>query len=91
MKDIRKMNVSLLWWWRLETEDGIWQEIVKAKYLQQDTVSSVKHRPNDSPVWTDLLLKVIKHTYLGGRCIKTRNRKKTSFWKDIGPVGAYAC
>jgi hypothetical protein len=27
IKDIRKMNISLLckWWWKLENEDGLWQ------------------------------------------------------------------
>lgn len=36
IKDIGKMNISLLckWWWRLKTEKGVWQDIVKAKYLK---------------------------------------------------------
>jgi hypothetical protein len=57
IKDIRKMNVSLLckWWWRLEKEKGLWQELVKAKYLQNKTISVVTHRLDDSPVWQDLL------------------------------------
>jgi hypothetical protein len=73
IKDIRKMNISLLckWWWRLEKEHGVWQDIVKAKYLQHDGVRSVKHRINDSHVWTDLLK--IKHIYLNGRKIETKN------------------
>jgi hypothetical protein len=35
IKDLRKMNVSLLakWWWKLEQEDGLWQDIINAKYL----------------------------------------------------------
>jgi hypothetical protein len=26
IKDLRKMNISLMckWWWRLETKDGLW-------------------------------------------------------------------
>lgn len=30
IKDIRKMNISLLckWWWRLDTEKGIWQDLI---------------------------------------------------------------
>lgn len=36
IKNLRKMNISLLikWWWKLENEDGLWQDIVKAKYLR---------------------------------------------------------
>ena len=46
LKDIRKMNVSLLskWWWRLEKEDGIWQRIIRAKYIKGELVSTVKSR-----------------------------------------------
>jgi hypothetical protein len=37
IKDLRKLNISLLckWWWRLETEEGLWQEIIKHKYLKK--------------------------------------------------------
>jgi hypothetical protein len=33
IKDLRKMNASLLtkWWWKLEKEDGLWQDIIQAK------------------------------------------------------------
>lgn len=54
IKSIRKMNISLLtkWWWKLETQKGIWQDLIKAKYMHRDTVSSVKHRLTDSHVLT---------------------------------------
>ena len=31
IKDLRVMNICLMckWWWKLEYENGIWQEIVK--------------------------------------------------------------
>jgi hypothetical protein len=33
VEDLRKINISLLckWWWRFETQDGLWQQIVHAK------------------------------------------------------------
>lgn len=82
IKDIRKMNISLLckWWWKLETEDGLWQEIVKAKYLKNKPISTVKNRMDDSPVWKDLLK--VRHVYLKGRKITTGNGCKTLLWKD---------
>jgi hypothetical protein len=42
IKDIRKMNLSLLckWLWKIDSEEGLWQQIVKFKY---------------SPIWADLL------------------------------------
>lgn len=82
IKDIKKMNVSLLtkWWWKLETQSGLWQDIVNAKYMQGMTVSSVKHRLTDSPVWSDLMK--VKHIYLRGRKIHVKNGKNTLFWLD---------
>jgi hypothetical protein len=34
IKDLRRMNLSLFckWWWKLEYEEGLWQEIVMKKY-----------------------------------------------------------
>lgn len=57
IKDMRKMNICLLskWWWHLENEKGIWQDIVKAKYLIKSEVGNVSHKIDDSPVWSDLL------------------------------------
>jgi hypothetical protein len=75
------VNVSLLckWWWRLEKENGLWQEL-KAKYLQNKTISTVTHMLDDSPVWQDLLK--IKSIYLRGRKIETKKGDLTLFWLD---------
>jgi hypothetical protein len=37
IKDLRKMNISLLckWWWKLDNEKGLWQDIVQYKYLRK--------------------------------------------------------
>jgi hypothetical protein len=82
VKDIRKTNISLLckWWWKLETEDGIWQQLIKAKYIKNDSICTVKHK-TDSLVWRDFLK--IRTIYLKGRKINTKNWKQTLFWKDL--------
>jgi len=76
IKNILLMNISLLckWWWKLETDKGLWQSIVKMKYLQDETVRTVKLNPNISPVWHDLLK--VKPIYLKGRVLSTKNGKK---------------
>ena len=76
------MNVSLLskWWWRLEKEDGIWQRIIRAKYIKGELVSTVKSLWDDSPVWKDLMK--IRHIYLAGRKIKVGDGSITLFWLD---------
>lgn len=82
IKNLSKMNMSLLtkWWWKLENEMGLWQEIIKFKYLKNDTIQSVSHRLNDSACWSDLLK--IKEIFLLGREICTKKGDLTRFWKD---------
>ena len=91
VKDIFNMNISLLCkcWRRLENEDGLWQDIIKAKYLKGRLISSVKHIRDDSPTWTDLLK--IRMVYLRGRRIHTRNGKKTLLWEDSWIIGKSIC
>lgn len=82
IKDLRKLNVSLLakWWWKLEQEDSLWHEIVKAKYLKKSNIFSVTHKASDSPIWADLIK--IKELYLQGRGIRIKNGQNTRFWFD---------
>ena len=67
IKSIGKMNISLLckWWWKLDNEKGLWQDIVKAKYFRGSLISTIKHKLDDSPVWSDLLS--VRSFYLSGR------------------------
>jgi hypothetical protein len=76
------MNVSLLtkWWWKLDNETGLWQRIVKYKYLRKVSIMDVSHKQTDSPIWADLLK--IKNVYLQGRKMVVHNGKSTLFYKD---------
>jgi hypothetical protein len=69
IKDIEKMNLSLLckWWWKLDSGKGLWQDIIRAKYMRRDVVVSVKHKLGDSPVWADLLK--VNYLYLRKRMV----------------------
>jgi hypothetical protein len=82
IKNIRKLNISLLckWWWKLENENGLWQEIVKAKYFSRSNIQNISHKLGDSPIWSDLLK--IKPIYLQGRSIKIGNGANIRFWED---------
>jgi len=82
IKDIRRMNISLLckWWWRLDNEEGLWQNIVKAKYIKGAPIGAITHRPDDSPIWTDLLK--IKYFYMKNRKVKVNNGQSTLFWEE---------
>jgi hypothetical protein len=67
IKSLRKMNVSLLckWWWAMEREEGIWQDIVHLKYVKAFPTCTIPNRLSDSPNWCDLLK--VRHIYLKGR------------------------
>ena len=72
------MNISLVskWWWKLENEQGIWQDRAHANYIKDLCIGQIKHRHDDSPIWTDLLK--IRHIYM--------NRKKFQVYNGKGPI-----
>jgi hypothetical protein len=82
IKNLRKINISLLskWWWKLEKEEGLWQEIIKFKYLKNSSIHSVSHKLTDSHMWHDLLK--IKDLYLQGRSVSIQNGENIRFWLD---------
>jgi hypothetical protein len=82
IKDLRKQNISLLckWWWKLETQNGLWQDIVRAKYLRNKTVADISARFNDSPCWKALLK--VKDSYFAGRQVNLGNGSITRLWED---------
>jgi hypothetical protein len=53
IKNLRKMNISLLckWWWNLENGEGLWPDIVRIKYVKGTPICLIKCKQFDSPVW----------------------------------------
>jgi hypothetical protein len=51
------MNIGLLckWLWKLENESGMWQDILKKKYLQKETMSQIEEKPGVSQLWSGLV------------------------------------
>jgi hypothetical protein len=68
------------WWWKLESGDGLWQKLVKAKYKITHDIWTVRIKVNDSPVWGNLLK--IKEIYLKGRTMIIGDGKSTDFWHE---------
>jgi hypothetical protein len=71
--DLEKQNISLMtkWWWKLETQEGLWQEIFKAKYFRNQTVATIKLQFNDSLCWKNIMK--VKDIYLVGRKVILNN------------------
>jgi hypothetical protein len=87
------MNVSLLckWWWLLENENSLWQDIVKLKYVKGSPICLIQNKISDSPIWSDLLK--VRHIYLKCREYKLNNGKLISFlldtWLGVGDSNVY--
>jgi hypothetical protein len=79
---MRFMNISLLykWWWLPKSGEGMWQEIVRLKYVKQTPICLIPHRMYDSPLWKDLIK--IRYIYLRGRIYRINNGTSVSFWLD---------
>jgi len=48
--NLETQNVCLLskWIYKVINEDGVWQELLRKKYLKNKTISEVKWKPGDS-------------------------------------------
>lgn len=61
-------------------EDGMWQQLLKNKYLGEKSLSQVSRRQGDSQFWSGLMN--IKDQLLRGGHFKVGNGQATRFWKD---------
>src|SRR4051812_17369206 len=76
------MNKALLvkWLWKLETETGIWVDILKAEYIQNKCLSGLEKKPGDSQFWSRLM--EVKKLYFQHVKKKTGDGNETRFWED---------
>jgi hypothetical protein len=65
----------------LKTREGLWQDIVKLKYVKQFLMCAIPMRMQDSPLWKDLMK--VRCVYLRGRGFKLNSGRHISFWKDV--------
>ncbi|KAK1607529.1 hypothetical protein QYE76_031202 [Lolium multiflorum] len=80
--DTRLMNICLMakWIWRLYAgEQGLWAEILRAKYLGERDLLADKHRPG-SQFWN--AIQKIKHVFGTGARHAIHNGRATRFWVD---------
>jgi hypothetical protein len=55
--DLEAQNKCLLSKWLLKifNEDGMWQKVLKRKYVKDKCLSQIKKRPGDSHFWSGLM------------------------------------
>ena len=80
--DLETMNISLLckWLWKHENTDGTWQEMLRKKYLQKQTLAQAASGPGCSHFWQGLMK--VNHTFQQFACKIMNDGKRTLFWED---------
>jgi hypothetical protein len=80
--DVEVKNTSLLgkWPFKLLTEDGTWQIILKRKYIGPKALSQVLWKPGDSHFWARLIATKKFFFRLGSFSIK--DGSEIRFWED---------
>jgi hypothetical protein len=82
IQNIEVQNKCLLskWLFKLINEDGLWHEILRKKYLTNQTIGKVKKKPGDSQFWTGLMN--VKPDFLRYRSFQIKNVRQICFWED---------
>ncbi|WVZ76754.1 hypothetical protein U9M48_024697, partial [Paspalum notatum var. saurae] len=73
IQDLDVQNKCLLskWLSRLINEDGVWQQLLKNKYLGTKPLSQVEKKPGDSQFWSGLMK--VKPIFLNGGVYKVNS------------------
>jgi hypothetical protein len=82
VQDIEVQNKCLLskWIFKLMNEDRLWQQIIRKKYLTNQTLGQVQKRPDDSQFWTGLMN--AKPDFLQYGSFQIKNGRQIQFWED---------
>jgi hypothetical protein len=80
--DLSVKNPALLgkWLFKLLTEDGTWQTILKRKYIGQKVLSQVLWKPGDSHLWAGLM--ATKKFFFSLGTFSIKDEFEIRFWKD---------
>jgi hypothetical protein len=65
---------------KLINEEGIWQNMLKKKYLRSQTITHVQKKPGDSQIWSGLMR--VKESFLSIGHFKLNNGMNIQFWDD---------
>lgn len=78
--DIQNKCLLSKWLFRLLNEEGMWQQLIRNKYLKNKTLNQVEKRPGDSHFWGGLM--GIKNHFLNLGSFALKNGTQVSFWED---------
>ena len=80
--DLEVKNRALLgkWLFKLLSEDGVWQTLLRRKYVGDQAVSQVFWKPGDSHFWADLM--ATKKFFFQHGSFSIRDGSEIRFWED---------
>ena len=80
--DLKVMNMCLLskWLWRIENEEGVWQTLIRKKYIRK-TLSACERKPGQSHFWQSLMN--VKDVFFKFCRKVIGNGRRTRFWEDV--------
>jgi hypothetical protein len=80
--DLEVKNRALLGKWlaRLLTEDGVWQQLLRKKYVGSKAISQVIWKPGDSHFWASIM--ATKKELFPFVSFSIRNGAEIRFWED---------
>ena len=81
--DLEMQNICLLskWLFRPINEDGIWQDVLRRKYLNNKSLSQAHKKPGDSQFWSGLM--EVKDLFLSRGRFNVQSGTQTRFWEDL--------
>lgn len=84
--NLETMNDALMakWLWNIENSNGLWQKIIKEKYIKGKPLISVRQKQDDSHFWKKI--PSLRDVFYRHCKIIVGNGRKTSFWKIPGQV-----
>ena len=68
------------WLYKLCNEEGLWQEMLRNKYLKNRSLSQVSKKAGDSHFWSSLM--VVKDQFLNLGRFKLVSGNQIRFWED---------
>jgi hypothetical protein len=78
--DIQNKCLLSKWLFKLINEEGVWQDLLKRKYLSNKSLTQVKKRPGDSHFWAGLMK--VKDQFIARGSFQIHNGSEARFWKD---------
>jgi hypothetical protein len=75
--DIKNKCLLSKWFFKLLSEEGVWQELLSNKYLGSKSLLQVQVKPTDSPFWKGIMR--VKDDFFRRGSFVVRDGMKTRF------------